>query len=111
MVIDGDWGLLPVNRNSGYQTAKLGDKTVVWFHPIIQRLNSNFNGSNSGFILHVPRNINPNVFEMSGSIDQTRQWGYVMNSGFSLNTYNGVVKDDNWVKDNLYSFSVLYLAD
>ncbi|MBB1063650.1 hypothetical protein [Limosilactobacillus fastidiosus] len=111
LVATNDWGLLPASRNSGYQTAQLGNKKLVWFHPILQRLNSNFNGSSCGFVIKVPHNIEPQAYAFGGSIDPDRQWGYMMGQGFALSTYTGIVKDDNWVKDNLYSFSVFYLAN
>lgn len=110
MVIDGDWGLLPVNRNSGYQTAKLGNKTLVWLHPIIQRLNNDFTGSHSGYILHLPQNIEPATYRIGGDIDADTEWNFLTNSGIALNGYNentGTL----WKKDNLFGFSTFYLAN
>lgn len=110
MVIDGDWGLLPVNRNSGYQTAKLGDKTIVWLHPIIQRLNSDFTGSHTGYILHLPKTIEPATYRIGGDIDADTEWNYLVNSGIALNGYSentGTL----WKEGNLFGFSKLYLAN
>ena len=65
----------------------------------------------SGFILRIPQNIKPIAYELIGDIDPYRQWLYMDNSGFALNTLGGIVKDDNWIKDNLYPISVFYLAN
>lgn len=111
LITTDGWGLLPANRNSGYQTAKLGNKTAVWFHPIIQRLDSNFNGSKTWFILRVPHNISPIAYQLNGDIDSRRCWNYVADNGFSVSAIGDVVKDDNWVKDNLYAISTFYLAN
>lgn len=108
LVANNDWEILPTNRNSGYQTTQLGNKKLVWLHPILSR-RSDFTGSHTGFFFNLPENIEPDTFRMGGDIDADREWSYIAGNGIAFSAYNENAST-LWKQGDLQGFSVFYLA-
>lgn len=103
------WEVLKEDRGSGYQILNLGGLKIVWLHLLIQRSGSDFTGSEAGYNISLPGNIQPAVYGIGGSLDDPNVSWYYWDGNHKI-AFNANTSTYKWAKDHIYPISVIYIG-
>lgn len=103
------WEVLKEDRGSGYQILNLGGLKIVWLHLLIQRSGSDFTGSEAGYNISLPENIQPAVYGIGGKLDDPQADWYYWDGNHKI-AFNANTSTYKWAEDHIYPISVIYIG-